>query len=103
MLRRSALETVGLFDERIYMYMEETDLCRRLRSVGFEVYYVPSVEIVHRQWGSTFHIPERRTNELWRSRRYYWRKHHSPVGRFSHTSSTACATGWVLCSWPAHC
>ena len=81
MLRRSALETVGLFDERIYMYMEETDLCRRLRSVGFEVYYVPSVEIVHRQWGSTFHIPERRTNELWRSRRYYWRKHHSPVGR----------------------
>ena len=81
MLRRSALDSIGLFDPKIYMYMEETDLCKRIWDAGYEVCYYPPVGIVHRQYGSTFRIPERRTNEVWRSRRYYWRKHHSALGR----------------------
>jgi N-acetylglucosaminyl-diphospho-decaprenol L-rhamnosyltransferase len=81
MLRRSALDSIGLFDPKIYMYMEETDLCKRIWDAGYEVCYYPPLSIVHRQYGSTFRIPERRTNEVWRSRRYYWRKHHSALGR----------------------
>jgi GT2 family glycosyltransferase/peptidoglycan/xylan/chitin deacetylase (PgdA/CDA1 family) len=80
MLRRSALDVIGLFDDQIYMYMEETDLCRRLWDAGYEIHYLPTVSIFHEGWGSTGPIPDRRTNELWRSRRYYWAKHHSVVG-----------------------
>lgn len=80
MVRRSALEEVGPFDDQIYMYMEETDLCRRLVDTGHEIHYVPGTAIFHEGWGSTGSIPERRTNELWRSRRYYWSKHHSVGG-----------------------
>ncbi len=80
MLRRSAIEDIGLFDEHFYMYMEETDLCRRLTKAGHRIVYDPHVQVTHAQWGSTATRPEHRTNELWRSRHYYWHKHHSVAG-----------------------
>jgi GT2 family glycosyltransferase len=46
--RRHALEQVGGFDERFFLYWEDADLCRRLRSRGFEIRYVPSATAVHR-------------------------------------------------------
>jgi hypothetical protein len=82
-LRRDALERAGLFDDQIYMYMEDTDLCRRIWDAGYEVWFHPAVRVLHLGWGSTSSIPRRRTNELWRSRVYYWGKHHSVAGRLA--------------------
>lgn len=39
LLRREALEDVGLFDEDFFIYFEEVDLCLRLRRAGWEVRY----------------------------------------------------------------
>lgn len=38
---------VNGFDERYYLYYEDVDLCRRLRSRGFDVRLVPSVHATH--------------------------------------------------------
>jgi len=46
-LRVEALKVVGLFDEKIFMYGEETDLCRRLISGGYKTVYYPLVHIYH--------------------------------------------------------
>lgn len=46
--RRSALAAVGGFDERYFLYWEDADLCRRLRSRGYHVRYVPEATAVHR-------------------------------------------------------
>ena len=46
-LRISALKKVGLFDENIFMYGEETDLCRRLNIAGYRTVFNPNVSIVH--------------------------------------------------------
>ncbi len=81
MLRRSALDEVGVFDEGFFMYGEETDLERRLTDAGHEVRWTPAVTVVHHQWTSTAAVPERRVNEQWRGRQRYWVKHHSPTGR----------------------
>lgn len=48
-LRRAALEGESLFDERFFMYYEETDLCLRLHQRHWEVWFVPTVHIMH--WG----------------------------------------------------
>jgi GT2 family glycosyltransferase len=48
-IRRAALEQVGYFDERFFLYYEEVDLCKRLRDAGFTVRYWPDVVITH--WG----------------------------------------------------
>lgn len=46
-LRMSALNEVGLFDEGIFMYGEETDLCRRLMDGGYRTVFYPKVNIYH--------------------------------------------------------
>jgi GT2 family glycosyltransferase len=46
--RREALERVGGFDERYFLYWEDADLCRRLRAAGYHVRYAPSATAIHR-------------------------------------------------------
>lgn len=47
MYRREMLEETGLFDERFYIYYEETDLCLNARRAGWKVYFIPDAEVIH--------------------------------------------------------
>lgn len=47
MVRREALEQVGLLDEKFFMYWEEADLCLRLRRQNWKTYYVPESQVIH--------------------------------------------------------
>ncbi len=80
LLRREALDEVGLFDEGFFIYFEEVDLCLRLRRAGWDVRYFPGATVVHHESQFSVDIPERRINEMWRGRRRYWQKHHSSAG-----------------------
>ncbi len=42
MLRRSALDRIGFFDPRYFMFGEDLDLCYRLRLGGWKVFYLPT-------------------------------------------------------------
>ena len=53
MIKRAVLDQVGLLDETFFAYFEETDLCRRIRAAGSEVWFTPETSIVHRV-GSSF-------------------------------------------------
>lgn len=79
-LRRQALDEVGLFDEEFFLYSEEVDLQFRLRQAGWEVHYFPEATVVHHESQFSAEIPERRINEMWRSRHRYWHKHHGRAG-----------------------
>jgi GT2 family glycosyltransferase len=46
-IRRSALEKVGLMDERFFLYFEDMDWCRRFWKLGWEVWYVPRARFAH--------------------------------------------------------
>lgn len=46
-IKKSALDKIGVFDERFFLYFEDCDLCRRLWDAGFEVWYYPEVKLVH--------------------------------------------------------
>ena len=47
LIRRSALQEVGLLDETFGLNMEEIDLCWRLRSAGYEIGVVPQSRVYH--------------------------------------------------------
>lgn len=47
MIRSSAVRDVGSLDENYFFYSEEMDWCWRLRMAGWEVWYLPSVEVAH--------------------------------------------------------
>ena len=47
MLRKYALNEGGAFDERIFMFGEEAELCFRLKKKGFKIKFVPESSIIH--------------------------------------------------------
>ena len=47
LVRREAIDQVGLFDESFFMFSEETDWLYRFRRVGWEVWFTPEAEVVH--------------------------------------------------------
>jgi N-acetylglucosaminyl-diphospho-decaprenol L-rhamnosyltransferase len=52
LVRTSAMEKVGLLDERFFMYAEDLDWCRRFRDHNFQVIYYPEVVVVHHKYKS---------------------------------------------------
>lgn len=46
-IRRQALQEVGFFDERFFLYFEDVDYCRRMWDKNWEVHYVADAEIIH--------------------------------------------------------
>jgi GT2 family glycosyltransferase len=80
LLRRAALDEVGLFDEDFFLYSEEVDLQFRMHRAGWSVHYFPEVTVIHHESQLGTDMPERRINEMWRSGHRYWRKHHSAAG-----------------------
>ena len=47
LVRAAAAEQIGLFDERFFMFSEETDWLYRFRQAGWSVLYSPLAEVVH--------------------------------------------------------
>ena len=58
-LRRSALDSVGGWDDGYFMFMEDVDVCWRLRRLGWRVAYDPGGVVVHEQGVSTARQPYR--------------------------------------------
>lgn len=48
MIRREALERVGMLDESYRMYGEDADLCMRVRRAGYSLRYAPAARVWHR-------------------------------------------------------
>ncbi len=68
MLRRSALDQVGLLDERYFMYSEEMDLCYRLAQAGWGLYWVPEARVTHYGSASSRQMAEPMFLALYRSK-----------------------------------
>lgn len=78
-VRRTAVEAVGLFDEQFFMYSEELDWQRRLREAGWEVVYLPRAQVLHHGGKSSDQVVARRHIYFQSSKVRYFRKHHGIV------------------------
>jgi N-acetylglucosaminyl-diphospho-decaprenol L-rhamnosyltransferase len=59
LVRREAWDEVGGFDRTYFMYMEDVDLCWRMRTAGWSVAYEPAAEVTHIQGVSADRHPYR--------------------------------------------
>jgi GT2 family glycosyltransferase len=53
LIRREVIEQVGLLDAGYYLYFDDNDYCRRARSAGWKVLYLPDATIVHLMGATT--------------------------------------------------
>jgi GT2 family glycosyltransferase len=77
MVRKTALEEVGLFDEQYFIYSEETDLCKRFWKLGWEIVFFPDAQIIHYGRASSSKDPMRFSLAQYDSKVKYWKKHHN--------------------------
>ena len=87
MVRRAVFDSVGLLDDRYFMYFEEVDFCRRAKDAGWPCWYVPESRVVHlvgQSSGVTDEKkPKKRRPAYWfESRRRYFLLHCGRVGTF---------------------
>jgi len=78
LVRREAMDAVGLFDERYFFFFEETDWAYRMRLAGWKIYHVPSALIYHLQ-GKSVGTSIRSRIEFYRSRYQFFRKYRGTV------------------------
>ncbi|MGB9588095.1 MAG: glycosyltransferase family 2 protein [Armatimonadota bacterium] len=76
LVRRLALDEVGMLDERFFMYYEEVDWCRRMAQAGWEIHYLPSAEVVHHWSAGAKKAGLSMSHIAYRSQYLYFRKHH---------------------------
>jgi len=75
MLRRAALEKVGLFDENLFFYHEDCEFGYRLARAGLGVWWVPSSQAVHFGGGSSRSVPRESFRHFYESLLRVFEKH----------------------------
>ena len=81
MLRRKALDEVGLLDEDYFMYGEDIDLSYRLLKGGWQNWYLP-YDIVHYKGGSTQKTSFRYVHVFYQAMLIFFRKHYGHLSFF---------------------
>ncbi|HXF05831.1 MAG TPA: glycosyltransferase family 2 protein [Blastocatellia bacterium] len=75
MIRREILHTVGLLDERFFLYCEDADWVERIRHAGYVIACAPDVRLIHHHGASSRQDEIRREVEAVRSNIRYFAKH----------------------------
>jgi hypothetical protein len=79
-MRREAIEAVGLLDEGFFIFAEDVDWCRRCWNARWEIVFCPDAQAIHHRGGSSANDPVRFAVEQHRALLRYWRKHHGILG-----------------------
>ena len=78
-VRREAMDEVGVFDEDYFIFLEETDWCFRMNKKGWKVYHVPDAEVFHLSGHSKKRTPWRSQIEYYISLYKFFRKNRTPL------------------------
>jgi GT2 family glycosyltransferase len=77
MLRTAAIDRVGFFDPRYFMFGEDIDLCYRLKLGGWKVFYLPTASATHHRGAATSKAQREALYERHRAMWTYHFKHHA--------------------------
>lgn len=80
-VRREALNQVGLLDDRFFMYGEDKDWCKRFWDTGWKITYFPEAKAIHYGGASSSNAPIRFYIAMQRSDLQYWQKHHGSLSQ----------------------
>jgi hypothetical protein len=74
LVRRKALDQIGLLDEEYFIYGDEVDLQYRLRKAGWEVYFIPNSSTIH--YGGRSMDRWRRRKMVYRGKMLFYKKNY---------------------------
>ncbi|NEU84417.1 glycosyltransferase family 2 protein, partial [Nostoc sp. UIC 10630] len=74
-IRANLFNLLDGFDEKFFMYFEDSDLCQRVRNEGYKIIYTPHISLIHIRGHSVKKISNKMSVEYRRSQIYYYHKH----------------------------
>ena len=89
LVRRDAIDTVGPMDETFFMFNEDVDWCRRMKTAGWDVVYVPEAVVVHHIGASRKRVAAKVIYERHRGMIHYFNKHHPTNPLLALVANTA--------------
>ena len=98
LVRRDAFLAAGGFDERFFLYWEDADLCRRLRSRGYHIRYAPKATAVH-QVGRSSQTARRSSIRAFHASAYLYYATHVAPNALSPRRLVARALLGIRCWW----
>lgn len=96
LIPRSYLKKVGPMSELFFLYYEELDWGARFEQAGYEIHYVGSAEVIHKESVSTGLNSPFKTYYLYRNRFLYIRRNYKGLRYFT------AATFFIFISTPVH-
>jgi hypothetical protein len=94
MLRKEAVDQVGLMDENFFLVYEEADWCHRLIGAGWSLWYLPGAKVTHYTGQSSQHIPGKGLVESYQSLKYYLSKHYGRSAFWATSLALVCIYSW---------
>jgi GT2 family glycosyltransferase len=82
MVRKSAIDQIGLLDEDIFMFGEDIDWCWRFKQASWSVRYFPEAVVYHYHGAASRFRRVRSTLDLHKSMTVFYRKYFAPKHRF---------------------
>ena len=79
LVRKEAIDEVGLLDEEFFMYGEDIDWCYRIKQAGWKIMYVPVTTVIHYKGASSRKKPFRIVYEFHRAMILFHRKHYRRI------------------------
>lgn len=83
LVRRAAIDQVGLMDEGYFLYSEETDWCWRLGRGGWPVWYLPAVPVIHQAGASSQQQSARSYGLLYQSKLRFFARHYGAAAAWA--------------------
>jgi GT2 family glycosyltransferase len=106
LIRKEVYDQVGGFDERFFMYAEESDWQLRIKQAGWQIAFTPNAQVTHlagaSATGDSKPAPQARINPVFfNSLDYYQRKHHGILGLLSLRLAMILGCSLRFCLWLA--
>jgi GT2 family glycosyltransferase len=76
MMRRQALEEVGLFDEQFFVYFEDVDWCYRAKMAGWPIYFLPQAQVIHLGGRTSEQVVDVRIKTRYESQLRFFQKYY---------------------------
>ena len=86
-VRRDALQRVGLLDEQFFIYGEDVDWCYRFHQNGWRVVFYPDAKAIHYGGASSAKSPARFYVEKQKANLQYWKKYHRGYEWFAYIAT----------------
>jgi GT2 family glycosyltransferase len=75
MVRKLAIDQIGLLDEQIFMFGEDIDWCWRIKEANWKIFYLPDAVVTHAHGASSRLRPIGATIDLHKGMEVFYRKH----------------------------